>query len=270
MANLEIHDGDNLSLAINDTIVWEETLSVSHPFLVGADTNGPRNHQAVENIIGPLAANRVFYPAGLPSSYGTAGIPLGVRGFISYKAGSANTVPFVSSCPPGTRIIYHHEPENDYGADGTKFVQEWQTQKAIVKKANPSVLFGMVGMAYQYDGRNGNGTYIPNGADFYGVDVYTPKPTGAGLAIHTGFQKWRNLVKDSGVPLSVTEYGVGVHPPGTDNWSTQRALSFHTDNVYLRALGGFDSILYWYNSGNAGNWTFKDPASITAWKAFAD
>lgn len=238
------------------------------PMLVGANA---ADFTAAQVTLGHLNARRVFYKAGLPAGYNVAGIPADSVGFISYKQDTANTTPFVRSCPPGTRIIYHHEPENEYNGNGAAFVAEFNTQYEKCKAANPLIKFGMVGMAYQYyGGRFGvNGSFIPDKADFYGVDVYTPKPDGNGLTTNPGWVGWLTHVRNRGIPLSVTEYGVGVHAVnGTDTWSTERTMTFINDLPYLKTIG-VDSVLYWYNTGAAGDWRFTDKPSVLAWQAFS-
>jgi hypothetical protein len=245
--------------------------SVTTPMLLtGADTVTGQFSTA-NSLIGPLHAVRLFYSGALPDDYAKVGVPAGVVAFISYKTPSTNTVPFAKSCPPGTRVIFHHEPENEYGGNGAAFVAQYNQEYTTLKTANPDLLVGMAAMSYQYaGGRYGqSGTFLPpaDHVDFYAVDNYESKPTGAGLATDAPFMGWYNLVKGRGKPLVFAEYGVGVNPVGSaDQWSAKRAATMIADRTWLINHPGFTGLLYWYNTGARGDWRFHDAASITAWK----
>ncbi len=257
------------------TVTWSATTtSTNASLLTGADT--VTGQFATANAtIGPLHAVRLFYSGALPASYAKVGVPAGVKAFISYKTPSANTVPFAKSCPPGTRIIFHHEPENEYNGNGAAFVAQYDQQYAVLKAANPALIVGMAAMSYQYTtGRFGHsGSYLPAAShvDFYAVDTYEAKPTGQGLATDAPFMGWYNLVKSRGKPLVFAEYGVGVNPPGaTDKYSAQRATTFKADKTWIAAHPAFTTVLYWYNTGARGDWRFHDAGSIAAWRAIAN
>ncbi len=239
--------------------------------LTGADTVTGQ-FGAADSLIGPLHAVRLFYSGALPDNYSKVGVPPGTTAFISYKTPSASTVPFAKSCPPGTRIIFHHEPENEYNGNGAAFVAQYDQEYETLKAANPALIVGMAAMSYQYaGGRYGQtGSFLPpaDHVDFYAVDNYESKPTGKGLATDAPFMGWYNLVKDRGKPLAFAEYGVGVNPVGaTDQWSAQRAATMTADKAWIAAHPAFTVLLYWYNTGAQGDWRFTDDASITAWKA---
>lgn len=236
----------------------------------GANVGSLANWSKDNTEIGPLHAVRVFYSGQLPNTYADMHIPDGVAAWVSYKQHSSHDAAFAKSCPPWTRVIYHHEPENDYGPNGAQFVKEYVAEYDEFKAANPIIRFGMAAMTYQYaGGRNGqSGTYLPpaNKVDFYAADNYEAKPTGKGLATDTEFQNWYNLVKDRGKPVSFAEYGVGVNPIGytVDKWSALRAQTFKADTVWMQNHS-IASLLYWYNTGSQGDWKFHDAASLGAW-----
>jgi hypothetical protein len=231
---------------------------------------GSGSWESAELALGPLSNIRLFYSGQLPQSYADVHVPPGVVAWISYKQHSSHDAAFAKSCPPKTRLIYHHEPENDYGPNGAQFVKEFVAEYDEMKAANPSIGFGMAAMSYQYaGGRDGqSGTYLPpaNKTDFYAVDNYEPKPNGKGLAADTEFLNWYNLVKDRGKPISFAEYGVGVNPIGytTDQWSSLRAQTFRADEAWM-STHRIASLLYWYNTGSQGDWKFHDTASEAAW-----
>jgi hypothetical protein len=248
------------------------TVPATPSLLTGADTVTGQ-FAAANAAIGPLHAVRLFYSGALPDNYSKVGVPAGVTAFISYKTPSTNTVPFAKSCPPGTRIIFHHEPENEYNGNGAAFVAQYDQEYTTLKTANPALIVGMAAMSYQYSGgRYGqSGSFLPaaDHVDFYAVDTYEAKPDGKGLATDAPFMGWYNLVKDRGKPLVFAEYGVGVNPVGytADNWSAQRAATFKADKLWIAAHPAFDTVLYWYNTGARGDWRFTDAASVSAWKA---
>ena len=249
------------------------TGAVAHrTLLTGADTATGR-FGAANSRIGPLHAVRLFFPGALPSSYSKLHVPRGVVAFISYKTPSKRTVGFAKSCPPRTRIIFHHEPENEYHGHGALFVAQYDKQYVTLKSANRKLVVGMAAMSYQYaGGRHGqSGSFLPraNRVDFYAVDNYEAKPTGRGLATDTPFQHWYRLVRHRGKPLVFAEYGVGVNRVGAraDRWSHQRVATLRADKKWLTAHPAFTALLYWYNTGSRGDWRFRDAASIAAWKA---
>jgi hypothetical protein len=249
------------------------TRSVAHrTLLTGADT-APGQFPAANGRIGPLHAVRLFYSGALPSRYSKLHVPRGVVAFISYKTPSRRTVGFAKSCPSGTRIIFHHEPENDYGGNGAAFVAQYDRQYRVLKAANRRLRVGMAAMSYQYaGGRHGqSGRFLPPArrVDFYAVDNYEAKPSGKGLAADTPFQHWYRLVRHRGKPLVFAEYGVGVSPvhARADRWSHRRAATLWADRRWLNAHPAFTTVLYWYNTGARGDWRFRDSRSIAAWRA---
>lgn len=245
--------------------------------VVGACVGGAMSSWAPTNAkLGPLKGIRWFYSGGLPANYSAVGVPAGVVLFVSYKTPSANTVSFAKSCPAGTRIIYHHEPENDYGGNGAQFVKEYIAEYKVVKAANPNVVMGMVGMDYQYafgEKWGANGSYLPPAqyCDYYGIDTYQAKPTVKGLAAKPDFLAWWNFVKARGKPLGIIEYGVGVTKGGVvdPTYSARRVVEFEADAVWIAKQGNFNAWLLWYFTGAQGDWKFNDAASIAAWKTIA-
>lgn len=241
--------------------------------IVGAAPGTMGTLSTTESFTGNLEALRIFYSGGLPASYSALGMPAGKLAYVSYKSASANTVGFAKSCPAGTRIIYHHEPENDYSGNGAAFVAEFVAQYAIIKAANPNVIAPMACMTYQYTGgRFGqSGSYLPPAThcDEYLCDDYLPKITLGGLGSKPDFQGWYNLVKGRGKPLGFAEYGRGVNPVGTaDQWTTLRPQVMATDRAWIKAHPGFNALLYWYFTGAAGDWRFHDAGSKAALQAF--
>lgn len=225
--------------------------------------------------MGPLRAERVFYPGALPQSFAgskAAKYPANVVVYVSYKK-RGNAAKFARSIPSGRRIrlIYHHEPENDYGGNGAAFVKEFKAEYRAVKKANPKVQMGMAAMTYQYaHGRAGqSGSFLPpaSSVDFYAADNYEAKILPKGLAGDPEFQGWYKLVKNRGKELELTEYGVGATDLKASG--TQRAAVIRRDDAWLTGNGRFGSWLYWYKNGTNHDWRFTDSASVKAWRAVA-
>lgn len=254
------------------------TGSQGTPMILGANTE---SWDAAKAALGPITARRIFHTGGLPSSYSKENLLLPatgekVLGFISYKSiNAANDAAFAKSCPDGTRIIYHHEPENDYGGNGAQYVSEFKQAYTILKDANPKVLVGTGALTYQYasgEKWGANGSYLPpvTHCDFYGADDYVEKiSAGAGgLGSNAEFLAWYNMVKDRGKPLAFCEYGRGVNAVGytTDQWATLRPQVMANDDAWLKAHPGFQAILYWYNTGPKGDWRFYDQGSKDQWR----
>lgn len=225
--------------------------------------------------VGPIRVTRLFYPGTLPASYQPpAGFPADVVPIVSYKTPGPNTPGYARSLAAvGGFLVWHHEPEADFPS-GAAFVQQWQQERATVKSAAPGLPFGMIAGAFQYAaGNNGyDGSYIPDGADFYCVDTYlqgsaTPPNKIQPLATEPRFQRWLSFVQPKGKPLGVTEYGRGL--TDTTQWDAQRAQVIPQDADYLKSLG-FKWWLYWYTSGGGSkSWRFTDAASQAAWRAVA-
>lgn len=255
------------------------------PILFGADAANAAGFDAAAKVLGPIALRRLFYSGQLPASYSALNLPVGVNAVVSFKTPGANDIPFAQSCPAGTRVIFHHEPEDaddTYGGDGTKFVAAYTPVYDKLKAANPQLLVGMAAMTFQYNPNNApiqqqgvDGSFIPpaDKVDFYSADNYQNKPSGKGLVNDPAWLGWYKLVKDKGKPLALAEYGMGVNPVGytVDAWAAQRAASIKADAVYLRTLPGFQLPgafwLYWYNTGAQGDWRFTDPGCAAAWQA---
>ncbi len=253
------------------TVRWARTTTVPPGALLTGANTVPGHFADANAKIGPLHAVRVFRKSALPASYATLHVPAGVKAFISYKTPGGNDRAFAKSCPPGTRVIFHHEPENDYNGNGATFVAQYDKAYQTLKAANPALMVGMAAMSYQYaGGRHGqSGAFLPPAShvDFYAVDNYEAKPSGDGLATDVEFQGWYNLVKNRGKPLAFAEYGVGVNPIGApDKWSARRAATMKADRTWLAVHPAFTAVLYWYNTGAQGDWRFSDSASIAAWK----
>ncbi|MGA8118034.1 MAG: hypothetical protein WCA46_30735 [Actinocatenispora sp.] len=236
---------------------------------LGAHTNNWTTDNAA---IGPLRSQRVFRSGLLPTTFAGSvadGYPNNVTVYLSYKT-AGNTAAFVASIPPTKRIrlIYHHEPENEYGGNGAAFVAQYLAEYAIVKATNPAVTMGMAAMTYQYKaGRFGaSGSFLPpaTAVDFYGADNYETVPQR--LAVSSEFLGWYNLVKNRGKELVMLEYGVGdvsVAP-----YSAQRVVTMQADSIWLTSTGLFSDWLYWYSSGaNGSNWVFTDQPSKSTWSA---
>lgn len=230
---------------------------------------------AADDTVGPVRAERVFFPGELPDTFSGSRAdryPDNVVVYVSYKK-PGNAASFVRSIPDDKkiRLIYHHEPENDYGSDGSDFVREFQNEYHTVKNANPAIDMGMAAMTYQYDDhRNGqSGSYLPpaDSVDFYAADNYQEEIIPEGLAGDPQFQGWYKLVKDRGKELVLTEYGVGatdMHASGSD-----RAAVIDRDDRWLTDNGRFSTWIYWDKQGTNHDWTLTDPTSQRAWRSVA-
>lgn len=228
--------------------------------------------------IGPIRATRNFFEPfeALPPVWvAPAGWPADTIWIVSYKDENDPNLPQFSQSlhAQGGLLAWHHEPEADF-ASGADFVTRWKTQQAVVKAAAPDLPFGMIAGASQYAKGNAgaDGSFIPDGADFYSIDTYlVGANTGVNrlqpLETEPRFQTWYGYVKDRPGFKAITEYGRGL--ADTTQWDAQRAALFPVDQAYLQQEG-FRFWLYWYTSGGGSkNWRFIDPNSQAAWRAVA-
>lgn len=226
--------------------------------------------------IGPVRVTRNFFEPGeaLPPVWvAPAGWPADTVWIVSYKdENDPNLGSFSQSLhAQGGLLGWHHEPEADFPT-GAVFVAKWKAQQAIVKAAAPDLPFGMIAGAFKYaKGNSGaDGSFIPDGADFYALDTYlVGAASGVNklqpLATEPRFQTWYGYVKDRPGFKAITEYGRGL--ADTNQWDAQRAALFPVDQAYLQQEG-FRYWLLWYTSGGASkNWRFTDAASQAAWRA---
>jgi|1186.fasta_scaffold30801_1 hypothetical protein len=258
----------------------------------GGETDVARFERSQQQL-GTLTIRRSFDPS-LPSSFRTSAAAgdqaAGLHSFVSWKppngdhagaaagrydkqiAGWARSVPHT-----GVFATAWHEPENDMTAD--QYVAFERHVYTVVKKANPTIRFGPVYMAFRWDPtQTGHFVGDPTAwwpgdgyADFAGLDWYGPDPQP--MTTSNSFQLWYKSMYPTGVPLYITEYGQGVQrrgagdDPGKD---AARASAIRADASWIAAHPRIRMWMYWQSTGAQGDWRLKDPASQAAWRAVAD
>ena len=250
----------------------------------------------VNSQIGPGQTHRLFYSGALPASFDADGTPADVTIVVSYKTQTTNVVSYINSIPAGRQVIviYHHEPENDYGA-GSQFVSEFKAQSTLIRAhAGANVKIAMCALGYQYgagnnaDAKAGNylrglGPYV----DYFTIDVYQGQDgtgksgawnwTANGLASDPDWLNWLKVVTNASIvgtlrPVGITEYGI-YDPVG----NAARNARLQLDAAYLTssfpAAGGAISDfplcqwLYWYEANTTPEPVFTDAATIATWQA---
>jgi hypothetical protein len=233
---------------------------------------------AANSAIGPLQTTRLFYPGSLPTSFrGSVAdrLPAGVLPIVSYKTMNTNVASYVKSVNRPIWLCFHHEPEGDYST-GAQFVKQFDSQSNLIRSANIShyVSVAMIAGGYQYrDNRTAKyGSFIPPAryVDRYAEDVYQIPGTkyawsSKGLANYPRFQNWLRLVRPTGIPIGITEYGISAA-----QGNAVRNARIKTDANYLRTTfgGQFRLWEYWWHS-NDNSWQFTDAATIATWKSIA-
>lgn len=253
----------------------------------------------------PAATRGPFYTA-LPASYdGTAPrmVPGAKLRFVSFTVANANLESYCKSVPDTDTVClaYVHEVENgksgtyngtarNYTGNGAAYVADYTKIYDRVKAANRKVQVGMVSASWAYrpsqtDSSILAGAFLPPAGkvDFYAVDTYQEGTLNLQpLESHTKFQNWYKLVKDRGVSLGITEYGLQLLKPVSQDpfvtaesapgESAARAKVIPLDQAWLQRAG-FKFWLYWYYShSTSGDPTaltreFTDAGSVDAWGA---
>lgn len=224
---------------------------------------------AANQRIGPLQDQRLFHQTSLPASFiGSDGdkLPAGVTAVISYKTQNTNVASFIRSIPANRPVImiYHHEPENEYGGNGAQFVSEFVGQSKLIRaNAKSNVRVAMAAETYDYtNGRPGvNCSFIPpaSSLDFYLADHYRHNPNGTSLASDPKWVGWQKCVNGKGRYEGLAEYGLGNGTP-----PAMRAKTMAADDAYLKANHPhFYLWSYWYVGGDL----FTDQATINEWKS---
>lgn len=264
---------------------------------VGAAVSGGEGDltrfRKAQQELGPLTIRRSFDPS-LPSSFKTSAAAgdqsTGLHSFVSWKppggdhAGAAagkydkQITAWARSVPrTGVFATAWHEPENNMTAD--QYVAFERHVYTVVKKANPTIRFGPVYMAYWWDPSQPS-HYVGNAqawwpgdgyADFAGLDWYGPQP--APMTQSASFSTWYKTMSATGVPLYITEYGQGVQKTGRaadPARDTARAQAITTDAAWITAHPEIRMWMYWEATGAQGDWRLKDAASQQAWRAVAD
>lgn len=243
-----------------------------------------------QDVLGRLTIRRSF-DTRLPSSFQTsAAAPdpgADVHSFVSWKppngdhAGAAEgrydrqITAWARSVPKfGVYATAWHEPENDMSA--ADFVAFERHVYTVVKKANPTIRFGPVYMAYRWDPTLPS-VYVGDPrawwpgahyADFAALDWYgrDPRP----MTTSPSFTTWFTTVSPAGRPLLITEYGQYWQPAGQppDPQKVQaRAAAIRQDAEWIFAHPQIKAWLYWQSGDDTGTWKIDDPASRAAWRA---
>lgn len=249
-----------------------------------AATNSLPAFTAANTTIGPLDTTRLFYSTSLPASMGATetGLPPGVTPVVSYKTQDTNVANYVASVTRPLWLIYHHEPEGDYGPfGGAEFVSEFMGQSALIRaQGNPLVRVCMCSGGYQWEtGQGGSdGSYLPppQAVDVYSQDVYQhQRGTGPnawpslGLENYGRFQNWLGFTGSSGRDLAITEYGIDADQLDPTNAAQTRNNRIIKDVGYLRdTLPGLALLSYWWvpsATDKTQDYRFTDAATIDTW-----
>jgi hypothetical protein len=258
-------------------------LDDSNRLLIGANaTDKLEGFLAASALIGPLHAWRVFDGAKMPSSWAEHPGSLTPRGVVSYPSIKPDAIAddaerlaalrgFAVGIPAGTRVIVHHEPENDMS--GAEFTALFTEAYRALKGVNPSIEVGIANLGFQWQEGMAS-TADPSQwspaaevADFIGVDDYALKPHKVYdtlLADKPDFQRWYAWASTFGKPLEVLEFGRMADP----NDTSVRPRVLLDSETWLRQHH-FRGFLYWQNTGAAGDWRLDDPGSIEAWRSIA-
>lgn len=264
---------------------------------IGADANVPRNDlpafATANAAIGPLRYRRCFdtiLPASFAQSCAAGDAAAGYHSFVSWKppgldaAGAAagkydaQITAWAQSVPLsiGLYATVWHEPENDmYGAT---YAAMFNHVYAVVKAANPSIMFGPVHMDYSWDPSStryapgGEASWVVKQADFIAVDDYRAKP-----GLMSTDRQWLGWLRFANAnypttPLVIAEWGDYAVPPGGTADPKQQAIrarDIPQDEAYLLGMHRFSMWLAWYATGAQGDWRELDTASRDAWRAVA-
>jgi hypothetical protein len=215
----------------------------------------------------------------------------------------AQMTTFINSVPAGQTVIlcWRQEAENDAsfanggeflnGVAGNSLLAGWNDQANKIRsaKGTKNILTAVSSTwgRYMPTGNATDGSWLPplSLTDYYFFHVYqhqaggfqngaTTWPT-QGLANHSGYQTWKNLVKAKGGKMGITEYGVDLDAGSASVRATRIALDYN----YLKNAfaGGSDSpfqlfalLYWWHNMANANtDYKFTDTTAINQWKAFS-
>lgn len=247
----------------------------------------------VDEQIGPLTMRRSFdssLPATFARSSAAGDAAAGLHSFVSWKpprgdfrgtiagkydrriAAWARSVPHT-----GVYATAFHEPENNMSA--AEFVAFQRHVYPIVKKANPTIHWGPVYMAYWWDPAQPQ-HYVGSPAawwpgkdyaDFIGLDWYGVDPTP--MTTSASFTNWYRFMAPKGLPLVLPEYGQYLRPldRAPDPAKEQaRARAIAQDATWIRSHPQFKAWLYWQGGNAEESWRLNDAASQRAWQAVAD
>lgn len=244
-----------------------------------------------EATLGPLTIRRSF-DASLPKSFATSAAAgdaaAGLRSFVSWKPPHGDFLgatrgrydrqirAWAASVPrTGVYATAFHEPENDMTA--AEFVAFQRHVYPVVKRANPTIQWGAVYMAYWWEpGRPGHvsdpAAWWPGDryADFAGLDWYGVEP--GPMTRSASFAAWYAAMAPTGLPLVIPEYGQYLLPPGQHPVPAQqqaRAAAIAEDAAWLRAHPRFRVWMYWQGVTGDGSWRLTDAVSTEAWREAA-
>ena len=258
----------------------------------GAGEPGLPLFMAATEVLGPLTVRRSF-DARLPTSFSRSGgahdPAAGLRSFVSWKPPDNDVVgaargrydeevaAWARSVPrTGVYATAFHEPENDMTAE--QFVELQRHLYRVVKRANPTIRWGPVYMAYWWDPAQPDhyvgdpDAWWPGDgfADFAGVDWYGSEPTP--MSTSPDFLSWYRFARATGEPIVVAEYGQYVVPMDEEPDAAmlrRRAEAIRVDAAWIREHPRIRMWLYWHDLGHGGDWRLTDDLSQRAWRRVA-
>lgn len=252
--------------------------ATTRPAWVGVhQTNNLAGWNAAQAAAGPGQIAREFFSGSLPATWSGAWasqVPQTTLVNVSYKTMDTNVAAFVASIP-STRtapvwIIFHHEPEADYGTGGgPAYVSQFESQSVQIRAAcalagNCNVVkVGMIAGSYQYGkaGREGyTCAYIPPASyvDGYFLDAYQQYLAGLGNELY--WTRWHTCLGTvpAGVVTGISEYGLGTfNANGSAASEAQRITVMQGDAAYLAA--NYPDLYEWMY------WNYDDPTPGMQW-----
>jgi len=271
-----------------------QCLAVGASITLPGQWDGPdlQLFRQAQSQLGPLTMRRSFEPV-LPPSFASSSAAgdaaAGLRSFVSWKppkgdyrgaaagAYDSQMTAWASSAPhTGVFATVFHEPENNMRA--ADFVALQRHVYTVVKRANPSIQFGPVYMAYWWDPREPShyvgdpSAWWPGEgyADFAALDWYGPDPEP--MTTSRSFTNWYHVMAPKGLPLLIPEYGQYLQPAGQPRDHAKehaRARAIRQDAVWLLAHPQFVAWIYWNSGDAAGSWRMHDHESQLAWRSVA-
>lgn len=231
-----------------------------------------------DRLIGPLQADKIFYPPWEPlparwpsNSYGLA---KGALAIIAYKVPTTHVVSFVKSIPRNRPVtmVFWQEPEAHLSA--SQFLSEFEQQSRLIQSAHrPNVEIADDAAIYRYQSQfpqSYNCQYVPPSrfVNYYYGDAY--ELNDQTLRDLPQFQRWTYCTAHRGHRRGLAEYGVG-----DCEGPAHRARTIAADAAYLkRNYPHLQVLSYWWSdtSPNAGtschtDWQFTSQPVIDTWKA---
>ncbi len=236
------------------------------------------NWPFADKVIGPLRADKLFYPPGHPlparwpgNSYGLA---RGALAIIAYKVPTTHVLSFVKSIPSDRPVtmVFWQEPEAHMTA--SRFLRNFEQQSRLIRSAhrpNIKVAFDASTWRYQRVYRKSyNCQFVPPArfVNYYYGDVY--EQNDQTLRAEPQFQRWVHCTAGRGRARGLAEYGLG-----DCQGDSYRAHTIMTDAAYLaNNFPDLQVLSYWWTntSPHSGtschtDWQFTHEPAIATWRA---